>query len=358
MLTLRNTVCDSLPSICFGKAFSGPEPRGSAACRTLGLAVIQLSVGLGLTGLLFAQTASQASSGSVFQREREVYVDATSTPVWHGKLLMQVQDRESKSPLFAVSDSDGNKERVPFQLPDAAFIQALRYNAGTDGSIVAIGFALDGKNDGTAFIAWIQPDRKRQTVIQTTSFMPEEVAMAVDGTIWSVGTLVDDAKRKTIANNVMQRYDTAGKLLSSVAISELRWPSQTPGDATQASYLEAARDRMGWFTSGGQYLEFALDGKEIGRYEGPSGPDWDRHVFDQFALSEDNQAILTSHGAARTGFLMLALDRRSGSWTPVTLTSAGAAQWQRLVGFDRTSLVTETSPGVLVHWKRDSQPPR
>jgi hypothetical protein len=272
VLTRRNLFYDCFSSTYLGKAVLGAGSHRMASCAALRLGAAQLVMGLGLSALLFAQTASQPSSNSsVFHRGHEFYIDNTFQPTWAGKFLVQVQDRESKSPSFELADHEGNKERVVFQLPDTAYIEALRYNVGTDGSIVAIGTALRGKNGGACFIAWIAPDRKRQTVIQAAPFVPVAVAMAADGTIWSIGTLFDDDKMKTMANNVMQRYDTSGRLLTSLTLTELRSPREWPGDATEFSYLQASQDRVGWFTSGDQYLEFSLAGAEIGRFEGPVG---------------------------------------------------------------------------------------
>jgi len=321
----------------------------------LALATVMV-LGLGLAAGLLAQAVSgPVSAQPVFQREGEFSVDAISQPRWLGKFLVDVRDRESKSPLFEVTDSNGNKERVSFELPDTAFIQALRYNAGADGSIVAIGIALSGKNGGASFLAWIPPDRKSQTVIQTAPFVPEAVAVAADGSIWSVGTLFDDDKRRTIADNVIQRYATSGKLLFSVAVPGVNFPSETPGDATQNSTLQASKDRVGWFTSANQYLEFSLDGKEIGRYEGPPIPRSSPNHNDRFALSVDNQAVLGIVGSDMRSYSMAMLNRKDRVWVPVTLMDGEVQSVrERLAGFDGTELVTQSDKraGIITRWKR------
>jgi hypothetical protein len=279
-------------------------------------------------------------------------------PRWAGKYLVDVQDPESKSPVFNLTDSTGRIEQVVFQLPDTAYIEDLRYNVGTDGSIAVIGHALNGKNGGASFIAWISPDRKRQTAAQAAPFVPEAVAIAADGNVWGAGVLFDDDKREATAYNVIRRYDTRGNLLSSVAVSGLRWPPQNPGGAAQSSQLQASGDRIGWFTCGDQYLEFSLDGKEVGRFEGPTG--WGEpgpdpalaYWLDRFALSADNVAMVGGIGRDRRTVGLVALDRKARVWKPVSLGGEDAPGRERLIGFDRAELVTQSKHDTLVRWTR------
>jgi hypothetical protein len=327
--------------------------------RSQRLAAIQLALGLGLNGLLVAQVTSQPSpDSSVFQRGREFQIDRASQPFWLGKFMVEVEDPESRSPTFELTDHDGHTERVPFELPDTAYIQGLRYSGGADGSIIAIGTALKGKSSGACFIAWISPDRKHQTVIQAYPFVPEALAVASDSTIWSVGTLFDDDKMKTIADNVIRRYDTSGKLLSSLTVSGLRAPAGWGNDATMGSALRASRDRIGWFTSGDQYLEFSLEGREMERFEGPSG--WGAPSRDPtlnywvvgFALSSENQVVVTAILAKdEKSERMVVLNRTARTWYPVLLTGGDPSERHRLVGFDGTEMITQgVNLRTLVRW--------
>jgi hypothetical protein len=326
--------------------------------KTFRLAAIQFSLGLGLSALLFAQNVSQPAENSiVFQRGGEFYTGYMGhkiLPRWAGKYYVEVQDIESKAPLFNLTDSAGHNERVVFQLPDTPYIYALGYNVGTDGSIAVIGNAPEGKNSDAEFIAWISPDRKRQTVVQAYPFVPEAVAVAADGTIWSV-----------ISGNVIRRYDTSGKLLSSLAVVGLRCPPpDTPGDASRNSRLEASQDRVGWFTSADQYLEFSLDGKEIGRFEGPPGwgsPAIDpnlTHWYHQFALSADNQPVISGRTRDGRTLRIVAFDRNAQVWKPVSLPGENADR-VILLGFDGTELVTISADRLdtLVRWTRGASSP-
>lgn len=319
---------------------------------------------LALTVPLGAQTTAGATKDSaLFQRGREFRIDGAFQRIWLGKFLVHVDDPESRSPTFDLTDHDGHTERVPFELPDTAYIQGLRYSAGTDGSIVAIGTALKGKSSGACFIAWISPDRKRQTVIQAYPFVPEAVAVAADGAIWSVGTLFDDDKMKTIADNVIRRYDTSGKLLSSLTVGGLRAPAGWGHDATMGSGLLASRDRIGWFTSGDQYLEFSLEGREIQRFEGP--PAWGAPGRDPslnywvvgFALSSENQVVVTGVTKDEKSERMAVLNRTARAWYPALLNGGDPSERHRLVGFDGVEMITEGADlHTFVRWTTSAGP--
>jgi hypothetical protein len=356
MLIRQNSGHDSVQDIYPEKAVL----RRDSFCRALPPAAIRLLVGLGLSALLCAQTASPPPENpATFQRGSESYMGNKIQPRWAGKYLVEVQDPESKSPVFNLTDSAGRIERVIFQLPDTVYIAALEYNLGTDGSIAALGRALNGKNGGASFIAWISPDRKHQTVVQSYPFVPETVAIAADGSIWSAGTLFDDDKREAIAYNVIRRYDSQGNLLASVAVAGLKWLGN-PARAAGYSQLQASRDRVGWFTSGDQYIEFSLDGKEIGRFEGPPGwgePGRDPNLiywYDRFALSTDNQAALGGMTRDHKSLRVVTLDRRAQVWKQVSLMGEEAPDRVLLLGFDGAELVIQSANNLdtLVHWTR------
>jgi len=358
MLARRNLDHDYSLGNNLSRALGHVAWRRVASAGTLRLAAIPFSVGIGLSALLFAQSASPSPDNSItFQRGRELSIRDKSQPRWAGKYLVEVQDKESRAPLFSLTDSAGNKERVNFQLPDTAYIAALEYNLGADGSMAVTGAALNGKNGGANFIAWISPDRKRQTVIQAYPLVPETVAVGSDGVIWTAGTLFDDEKRAAIAYDVIRRYSPSGNLLSSVPVPGLR-PGRGPARAAGTSQLQAAGDLVGWFTSGDQYVEFSLDGKETGRFEGPPG--WGEpgvpmpeSLFDRLAVSADNQVVVCGVSHDRNSMILLTLDRRNRAWVPVSLPGEGTPYLGRLLGFDGMELVTQDARhGGAVHWTR------
>jgi hypothetical protein len=226
-----------------------------------------------------------------------------------------------------------------------------------DGSVAVAGGALNPKSVGTKFIAWISPDRKRQTVTQVYPLVPEAVAVGSDDAIWIAGTLFDDEKRTAIAYDVIRRYSPSGNLLSSVSVPGLR-PGRGAALAAGYSQLQASSDRVGWFTGGDQYVEFSLDGKEIGRFEGPPG--WGEpgmpmpeSAFDRLAVSANNQVVVCGVSHDRNSMILLTLDRLTRAWAPVSLPGEGTPYLGRLLGFDGVDLVTQDARhGDAVHWKR------
>jgi len=76
----------------------------------------------------------------------------------------------------------------------------------------------------------------------------------------------NDENTKVLARAVLRRYDAEGKLVGSANIETRPYYL-----SLETSFLISSRDRVGWLNRGGEYVEFSLDGEEIGRYEGPEG---------------------------------------------------------------------------------------
>ena len=104
---------------------------------------------------------------------------------------------------------------------------------------------------------------------------------------------------------------------------------------------------MGWFTRGYQYLEFSLDGMEIGRYEGPVGGNI--NDISGVAMSEAGDVVVSrtirsvDGKSYTTDFFQL--DRGARTWLPVTLTGPGG--WARAIGFDGRTLITSRFNGQM-----------
>jgi hypothetical protein len=100
-------------------------------------------------------------------------------------------------------------------------------------------------------------------------YVPWSIAISADGVIWTAGYLKDDANTAIVSNNLIRRYDRSGKMLGSMNVrAKSIWPRTGP-DATQSSYLMPTRDGVGWVTNTGEYIEFALNGMELTRFDSP-----------------------------------------------------------------------------------------
>jgi hypothetical protein len=119
-----------------------------------------------------------------------------------------------------------------------------------------------------------------------------------------------------------------------------------PGRQAEAAFLRASRDRVGWFT-GKEYIEFALNGSEIGRYDGPEVAN--QRDITGVALSQENEVIASRLGKGKAEFVVL--DRENRTWTAASVPKEHAPAWAGVLGFDGTTLVTTTANGRLARFK-------
>src|SRR5437660_1708268 len=171
---------------------------------------------------------------------------------------MVVYDRNhSNDPIIFTMDRDVRRDESVFTISDAGLINLRDIAHSRNGEIAVVGSAYTSDNQGACFIARISADRQHQTVKTTSPYCALVVTFASDDTIWTIGP------SGIWALNILQRFDQSGRMLASVTL-------QVKGARTQStSYLRSSRDRVVWFTRDGEYVEWSLDGTEIGRYSGP-----------------------------------------------------------------------------------------
>lgn len=270
----------------------------------------------------------------VFTHERDVQTTPWyHFPRWDGSLLVGREHNESNGPVIFTIDSEGLRDETPFTLKDAGYINIIDAAASSSGEIAAVGSALVGDR-ATTFVALIAADRRSQVVTRVWPYCAMVVTFAADGNIWTIGHVKDDDNTRAIALHVLRRFDPSGKLLTSTAIV-------TPGRGTdEISYLRSSSDRVGWFNRSAEYIEFALDGSEIGRYAGPSG--LTERDISGVALSPENQVVAGTVADGKAQFLVL--DRQNRRWIPASVAPEFTSFWARVLGFDGTTLViTDTN---------------
>jgi len=303
-------------------------------------------VGL-LIGLCLMAQPQTVKHPLAFEHERDVDTSQWHfVPQWQGSLLVGYEDFESSAPRIFALDRDGKREEILYELPGSPWIYVYSVGAGADGSMVVAGNALSSDSRAANFVTWISPDRKRQVVIRVWPYIAMRATVAADGTIWAVGSLNDEENTRVVAYNVVRRFDLSGKTLSSLAVSARGMDAGA--DATQASHLVTSRDRVGWFTSGCEYLEFSLDGVLRDRFDGPTGLDW--RGLDGVGLSDDNDLVIGRNPGGKF-FEVLALDRTARQWAPVSLPEPMTRVWNGLLGFDGKTLVTHYADGRLRRFK-------
>ena len=325
---------------------------GKAPCLVLVWAVMGLCA---LSSLARAQ-----GPAATFEHERTVQAppipQGSHPPVWSGNASLWFQDNLTDAPLIRSFNRDGVDERLSFEIAGAAVVNIRGATGATDGSIVVAGRVFSGDMRRTGFVAVIPPDRRQRVVIQTEPFNAEVAVLAADRTIWAVGSVArgaNDAERPEYS--VIRRYDQSGKLLSSSTLSDVRGEPGNPLNTVELSRLVASGDRVGWFTSGCQYIEFSLDGSELGRYEPPIGPLAPTAMrIDELrgiGLSQDNRLIIGWRSSDVPAILQL--NRRAGRWDTIHLSPAPPGG---VLGFDGNVLVVLGHYSTLERFRVTASP--
>ncbi len=265
--------------------------------------------------------------------------------VWSGNSLLNIEAHWSGAPLLHIYDDSGTEiERVVVQAFGARSLQVMDHNfaRSPDGYVAVTGLALGGSDRGAHFLAVISPDGASQTVVRTDPYAPHAVAFAADGTIWMAGCETNEAGDDKGAGQsyfMIRHVDKTGKPLGG-AVPRTEFAGQeTP---LAGSSFVASKDRVGWFSPrANRYMEFSLDGKELGTYPFPVS----LRNLGGVALCEDNSVWVS----AKTDPLSTALsvlDRAHGSW----ISGKPQQPFVYLYGCSGTTLVT-TSNWTDLDWR-------
>lgn len=269
---------------------------------------------------------SQTVLTPVFERT-EIYREGMTRAGWNGNVLIGMEKNQSSSPIIWTLGRSGNKEEITYSIPGAATVWIENLAGSSDGTIVAVGMSHGHDGQRAGFVGIIAPDRGKTTIVPTTPYIPSVVTIAPDGVIWTVGGQFVDEKP---THNILKRFSGSGKLLSS-EIVKVR-AGNVPDVASNSS-LRASKDRVGWLTSGPEYLEFWLDGHETNRFPGPP---WEKtfYSFATLALRDDYQVVAADMNMR----MMWTLDRVKRDWNPVQV-AGESLRVGNLFGFDGDQLV-------------------
>lgn len=268
-------------------------------------------------------------------------------PRWRNNWLVGCEHCQG-SPLLYTVDAGGRRETVALDIAASAFTYVHDVTVGADGSIAAVGRAISDDSRKGTFIVWISPDHARQVVTRVWPYCPHVVAMAQDGSIWTVGAVVNDSYRLVYPNE-LRHYAPSGQLLTSTPILNARPNSGGAYTVNEGSTLMASNDRVGWLTWACQYMEFSLQGVELGRYNCPSGSS-SVSQLGGVALSQSNDLVVGAKQAAPLA--PLELDRATGEWRPVTVLQ-DSGNTNEVLGFDGLTLITRAGLKVRRYaWSR------
>jgi hypothetical protein len=265
---------------------------------------------------------------------------------WTSSLLVGCDYCASANPIVWATNITGNRESISLSISGSDRITVRDVATAPDGSLAAVGLAIGSSRMGT-FIAWISPDRSEQTITRVSPYAPNVVTVALDGTIWTIGS--DDSRKGN--DNVLRHYTSSGQLLASKVVQGVRpMPNGFPQVSNPSSLL-ASSDRIGWLTSSCQYIEFSFDAVELGRYSCPNGYGGWLDVAG-IALSPTDDVLV---GGQRVAPLApFQLNRASGAWTPVAV-SGDSGTTNSILGFDGPTLMTSSTSPVRLRryvWSR------
>jgi hypothetical protein len=253
---------------------------------------------------------------------------------WTGSRMAGCDFCEGGGPLVWSVDRDGVRTAVHLDISDAGYIGVRDVAAGPDGSMAVVGLAI-GNSRMSTFISLISADGAHQTITQAWPYSPKVVAFAQDGTIWTVGAMMNDNHR-IVYPAYLRHYAPSGQLLASTMIRPLRLGPGGSNDVGDLSTLMVSGDRIGWLSRSCQYFEFSMDGAQIGSYTCPNGIR-DVQKIANVALSADNHLLIQLQWA--TPLAPLELDRTTGAWTGIPVLR-DAGNTYMMLGFDGASLVT------------------
>jgi hypothetical protein len=254
---------------------------------------------------------------------------------WKGNRLAGCDYCEGKHPIVWAVDPQGIRDAVSLDIPGAGYIGVRDVAAGPDGSLTAVGLAISGDSQMGLFIVWMSPERVRQVITQVSPYDPEVVAVAPDGTIWTVGAMLND-NHVVVHPNVLRHYTPSGQLLTSTMFSGHLNNAGGMYNDSATSALMVSNDRVGWLTATCQYVEFSFEGARLGTHTCPNGYTNIRDIRG-VGLSSKNDVLIGIQGQAPLAPVQL--DRVTDTWKLVPMLKESGKP-TTILGFDGLTLVT------------------
>lgn len=228
---------------------------------------------------------------------------------------------DSSAPSFYTFDRDGNfLWGTVVKIPDAIRIEIHDFDRAEDGSVVYCALAFSGEGKPAPFIGWISPDGTQSRLVRTFPYMPFQIGLGDDGSVWTVGQtpFFDENERPSgvdLTAKVLRHFDSSGTLIQSYFSSRQFLGNNSPRLAS--GFLVAGNDRLGWYspTSGKSvYVEMSLDGSDVHTYPGLSNVAEDANRVTGLALTKSGDAFLTVNVAGQSGGSLYHLDRQKVEW--------------------------------------------
>ena len=251
---------------------------------------------------------------------------------WSEPYFLAHEDNRTAAPRVCAVDRSGFVERIEVKIPGATEILLNGLTARPDGTIIVAGNALDGGSRTGSFMTIIPPDRKEARVTRLWPYTAAQLLTAGDGAVWAAGWLSDDSGDGTRVDIMLRRYGKEGSEDLTVV------PNVTPGSslASVRTMIGASKNRIFLTTQKGDYIEFSLDGAEVGRYPLPKALTAANSA--DIAGSPDGAVMLLTHNGPEQRLFSLNRERRE--W--VELASELTESFRNILGFDGLNLLMGT----------------
>jgi hypothetical protein len=300
-------------------------------------------------GILGGQTATQ--HGLVLNQGSTAFqFPLMGNMRWTGTRLAGC-DYCASSPMLWAVDHQGFRQSVAFRIPGADQVRIRDVAAGSDGSLVAVGLAISGDSRMGSFVGWISPDASQQVITRVWPYSPQAVTIAPDGSIWTVGAMMN-ANYRVAYPNLLRHYTPSGQLLASTPVRNTRRSNGGLDNVSSGSALMVSADRVGWLTMACQYIEFSLDGVQLGSYTCPNGY---TRISDVSGVALSATDDLLVGGKWSAPLAPLQLDRAAGTWNAVPVFQ-DSGNTQMLLGFDGTTLMTSSVSSAMRSYTWAGQP--
>lgn len=257
-----------------------------------------------------------------------VAVPAMQLPKWTKGGLLTVQFKDPRYPMIWMLTRNGARS-LPFSIPGADSTVVYDFDQSADGTIGLSGSATDADGRIAGFVAWVSPTQGNVQIVRTGLYRPAMVAIASDGSLWTVGRELNALTRfgKLLPNaGVIRHFEKSGKTLHSlVPQSTVRNHDLTMSRNT----LRASADRVVWYDVGdGRLVEISFSGtvlRDVPLELPLAGRSISEVIGDSisFAVTDEGDCFLATpyvdKSSKQSSQQIYALDRSRRVWNPVSL---------------------------------------
>jgi hypothetical protein len=264
-------------------------------------------------------------------------------PKWSHGALLTVQNDDTTNPLIWVFEGRDHRA-FPFVIPGARSMLIYDWDRGRDGTIGISGSTADSEGRAATFLAWISADGSNSQVIRTSPYRPAMVAVAPDGTLWTVGgefaTKPTGGMGPTLVPNVgvIRHFDRTGQTLESFV------PQVTVKNPLSLlrsrNTFRASEDRIAWYSAEGRFVEISLAGRLLTDISVQLPTDRAMNDSTGFALTNDGEVFLSSQysdgnggGVVTRPVGVYILDRSTQAWKPVLQEQGSGIAAQSRLGY-------------------------